>query len=511
MALCGLALVVFAVVALSGPGRIDIDDGQARFEAGRSLVEHGDLAVRDPRVVWHRLPGRNGQDYTYYRFPQELIAAGCILVADATGPSSEGRRHFIFSLHGAVVAAALAALYATWFRRRGHNPTSAILWGAGGVFCTPNWYYATSTFDDAIGSLAVVAAVVLADVGRTGRWWFLALSAGCVGLALNCKPPLAAVLLPAMALADDTCRSSWTRVGRVVIFGSGLVIGYLAFIGYDELKFPPEVREIHDRIRAEQSHPIFAGNPVEALLDFTIGPSSGSLWYFPPIILCAAGIWNWLQSPKWLTAAAAVAMIVAVVGFCSLLAFYKGGVCWGPRYLTPVFAMTWLFAPSGVALLGKRPARLLLLAGVGVQVLALAVVPERLHLERRVPSGFFYVNPWLYLRPEIGHVFNRPREVFDASLAPPSPEFTPAPAPSFCLPVFDPPYYTGPIGIEGVRRYTLLNGFRPWLVTIPQLPSSDQPIDMGSTAGFFGLLATTGFGILIGLSCLQKSVRSEAI
>src|SRR5689334_20259349 len=80
-ALAGLSLVVFAVVALTGPGRIDIEDGQTRFEAGRSLVEHGDPAIRDPRVVWHPFPGRGGLTYTYYRFPQEVIAAGCILLA----------------------------------------------------------------------------------------------------------------------------------------------------------------------------------------------------------------------------------------------------------------------------------------------------------------------------------------------------------------------------------------------------------------------------------------------
>ncbi len=49
---------VFAVAALSGPGRIDIVDGQARFEAARSLIETGDSTVRDARVWFGVFPGR---------------------------------------------------------------------------------------------------------------------------------------------------------------------------------------------------------------------------------------------------------------------------------------------------------------------------------------------------------------------------------------------------------------------------------------------------------------------
>ena len=62
LTLVGLALFVFAVVALTAPGRIDIEDGQTRFEAGRSLIEHGDTAIRDPRLVWFRF--RDGAAWT---------------------------------------------------------------------------------------------------------------------------------------------------------------------------------------------------------------------------------------------------------------------------------------------------------------------------------------------------------------------------------------------------------------------------------------------------------------
>jgi hypothetical protein len=496
LALSGLALAVFGAVALTGPGRIDIEDGQTRFESGRSLIEHGDTAIRDPRLVWFRLPGRDGLDYTLYRFPQELVAAGCIWLADATGPVAEGRRHFIFSLHGAVAAAVLAVLYAGWFRRRGRTPAAAITWAGGGIFCTPCWYYATSTFDDILGALTVVAAVLLADAARTSGGWRLALAAGCIGLALNCKQPLAAVLLPAVALADDPARPLRARLGRAATLGLGFVAGYAVYVGYEAWKFPPPQRAEVATILATKYPPIFFGaSPVEALLDYLVGPSSGSVWYFPPVLLCAAGLRAWWRAGRRRAVAAVVLACAAVVTFFSILTLSKGGVCWGPRYLTPLFALLWLFAPDGVAVLGRPPARLLLAAGVVVQLLALAVVPERLYLERQLPSNFYLAEPWLYFHPALSHLLNRPQEVVDALTAPPAPEFTPAPTPTFTLPVMEPPHYRGPPGRDGVHQYTLLNTLRPWWVTFQHLPPDKRPVGPAETAAGLAAIAAAGLGL----------------
>lgn len=57
----GVFLSVFAFVALTGPGRIDIVDGQTRYEVARSVVDHGDMAIRDPNIWFERFPGRGGR------------------------------------------------------------------------------------------------------------------------------------------------------------------------------------------------------------------------------------------------------------------------------------------------------------------------------------------------------------------------------------------------------------------------------------------------------------------
>src|SRR5881394_1130605 len=59
-ALLGLFLAMFAVLALSGPGRLDIVDGHTRYETARSLVDHHDCVIRDPDVWFNVFPGRDG-------------------------------------------------------------------------------------------------------------------------------------------------------------------------------------------------------------------------------------------------------------------------------------------------------------------------------------------------------------------------------------------------------------------------------------------------------------------
>src|SRR5947208_8834855 len=175
-ALAGQFLFVFAAVALSGPGRIDIVDGQTRYEVACSLVEHGDSIIRDERVWFWVFPGRDGARYTPYRLPQSMLGTGAIALADVTGPVSEGRRHFFFTLTSAFACALLPLAYALWFRHQGLTPRAALFWSTAGVFCTPSWFYGISTFDDILGSAALALAVCVGFLTR-GRCTLLVAAA----------------------------------------------------------------------------------------------------------------------------------------------------------------------------------------------------------------------------------------------------------------------------------------------------------------------------------------------
>jgi hypothetical protein len=182
------------------------------------------------------------------------------------------------------------------------------------------------------------------------------------------------------------------------------------------------------------------------------------------------------------------------------MTIYKGDPTWGPRYLTPVFAVLWLYAPAGAKRLGRGRTRFLLAAGLVVQLLGLSIDPHRLYVERKLPSAFYLDSPWHYFRLPFAHLPNRPREIAEAWAADPAPEFTPAPSPTFAVPIIDPPHLPEK-GSGVVYRYQVWRGFRPWWASFPHLPAGERPVDLGRTAGLFGLLAAAGVAaVAAGLS-----------
>ncbi|HVC98887.1 MAG TPA: hypothetical protein VND64_34800, partial [Pirellulales bacterium] len=293
LALMGQFLFVFSVVALSGPGRIDIADGLVRYEVARSLAEHGDSVIRDKAINFMVFEGRGGRLYTNYRFPQSLLGVGAIVVSDLTGVVSEPRRHFYYSLLGAVACGALALVFSVWFRSLGHAPRPALLWGAAGVFCTPNWFYGTTTFDDVFGGLAVVIAVVVAYLGRHTRPLLAAAVAGAsIGLAFNCKQPLGLFALVALAAIRDTGRSWQRQRGRMICLATGVVAGVAGYLGYESYKFPPGSMAANATALDSYLGP-WPGKPVPALVALVFSPGIGILWYWPPVVIGLAGLRAW--------------------------------------------------------------------------------------------------------------------------------------------------------------------------------------------------------------------------
>jgi hypothetical protein len=500
LALAGQALFVFAAVALSGPGRIDIVDGQTRYEVARSLVEHGDVAVRDERVWFWVFPGRDGQRFTYYRFPQSVAGTGAIWLADTTGPTAEGRRHFFFSLIGAAACSQLAVTYSLVFRGLGLSAIQSLAWSCAGIFCTPSWYYGTTTFDDILGTAASALALGAALLGRPRFPLTGAAVAGLgVGLSLNCKEPLGIVVLPvlaALAILPEG-RRRWLAYGLVV---AGTLAGVMAYLVDRWSKFPPGTTQAHAELLAKYLPDSWFGNPAAALAGWALSPGAGVWWYCPTLILSIAGFTIWYRREKRFTTALALAAAVFVF-FFACFPFYKGDPTWGPRYLTPIFAWGWVLVPAGAARMGRLLVASLLAAGFLVQGLALSVDPHRLYVERSLPSGFNAVAPWLYFNPRISHLLNRPREIGEILGARdrPAEAFTPSPEPTFTFPVIDPPYLpeTGPRAVE---KYGVLNSFRPWWASQPYLSPGERPVALGPTVALLGGILLAGLTLVFAAS-----------
>jgi hypothetical protein len=491
----GLGLGVFALIALSGPGRIDIIDGQARYFVARSLVDHGDVVVREPGFWFLVLPGRDGNLYSTYRLPHIVAAVPAILLADADGTVSEARREFFFTLIGAVAGALLAVVYALWFRAQGHSPLAAVGWALAGIVCTPNWYYSTSTFDDILGTLFVVAAVALGWwAGRGARPLTGAALAGLMlGLAFNSKQPLAVITLPVLALALTMDRSWRTRFGSAVLVLGGLALGMIAYKGFEWYKFPPESTDDHARLLARYLLP-WPGNTLAGLCGLLCSPAAGIFWYCPPVLLGLFGLIQWRRRERCFSVAFAVASLVFVV-FISTMSFYKGDLCWGPRYVTPILALLWLFAPSAAAIWPRRLTVGLLCLGFLVQLLGLSVDPLRLYVHHRLPSGYFGGQEWIHFEPALGHLVNRPREILEicrddgaqttAFCADPRPTST-----TLLLEDYD----NGP---EAVRKYRFLASFRPWWISQRWLSPPERPVALLPTVTMLLVLAAAGLGLSV--------------
>jgi hypothetical protein len=502
----GLGLSVFAIVALSGPGRFDNVDGETRYEVARSLVDHGDHIIRNPSVWFGVFPGRDGQPYTYYRFPQSFLGVPAIVMSDWLGGVSEGRRQFAFVLTSAAAAAVLSIAYFIWFRRTGRGDRSALRWAVLGIVCTPAWYYGTSTFDDLLGAAVIVAAVVIAEPRRHCRLLSRALWSGLiVGLAFNCKQPLAVFGLAVLAAVDDPEVPLRRRLAVASLVALGVAAGAAAYLGYHDYKFPAETRAAHGPLLAAYT-PVWPGKFKIALIVLLLSPGAGVLWYSPSLLLCVSGMASWGRKETRFIAGLAISTVL-FVAFIASMSIFKGDPSWGPRYMTPVLALFWLFAPDGAAKATRPAAASLLVVSFAVQLAGLAVEPQRLYLQRGLPPGFSIAAPLLFFLPQNAHLISRPREIaevwqarndsgleFSPALTPTDawyPNFAPEKAPSM------------------IARYKVLNAFRPWWISFQYLGPNERPVPIGFTVVLLLGICVLGCALIVSGSRMERNVTSR--
>lgn len=496
LSIAGLFLVAFAVVALTGPGRIDIIDGQTRYEVARSLVEHGDVVIRDPGVWYPIAPGRDGKTYTNYRLPHSLLGVPAILLADATGPVREARRHFFFSLINAVSVAACVAAYVIWFRRAGYSMRSAACWAMLGLLATPLWYYSTSTFDDVLGTAFVLWGLLAAAESRRKEsvGWCLIASAA-IGIAINCKQPLGIFLLPMLvATIGGDWRDSAARQ-RVLIILAGAFLGAVTWWAFEFYKFPPGT----GGVSSQYSPPVWHTEILTAALVLLVSPAAGVIWYSPAVILSFAGAGVARRHDRWLANALALACLGFFLFICCL-GFFKGDIGWGPRYLTPVLAVLWLWAPAGAARVGRARTAFLVSFAVVVQFLSLAHDPHRLYVRNEYQPIINIARPWQHFDLRSSHLLYRPVEIAESLMSLGQPErFSPAPCPT-CAPPPPDELVNDP---SCLTRYEVFRSLRPWWACEFGLPPSERPVDLSAA------LIVLSAVMLCGATLLYSGLRHD--
>src|SRR5208283_4603298 len=133
--------------------------------------------------------------------------------------------------------------------------------------------------------------------------------------------------------------------------------------------------------------------------------------------------------------------------------------------------------------------------GLVVQLNALCIDPHRLYIEQCLPSAFYVSAPGLYFHPAISHLINRPREIAEvlSSQGDRANRYSPSPTPTFAFPVID----FVERGPTAIRRYHVLNTFRPWWANMGYLDQRIRPVNLTKTVLLLVLISLIGLGLMV--------------
>lgn len=393
----GIFLLSLAIYILLSPGRIDIIDGQFRYEVAHSLISHGSAALFDPALLHWGLPGVDGLRYSSYGLSGSLIAGPLLFVSQLLAPGSRDLEQAMFAMTSPLLAAAtLGYLYAI-YRSFGASVYSAMGWTFVFGFATLFMPLATSVFDQAQNAFCVLVSFYYAYAANRKRLSWQAVLGGAAFIALINYKEAYIVLWPgllwAAGLRPGTALLQIKTNRTVQIYIAAGIVGLALWIAYNMIRFgQPFLPYISG------AHPPLFGNTLIGLINLTISPGKGLLWYSPASLLAIFG-WKvfWKKHPD-LAGGIAIAIGLWTLLIASL-SFSGGDWCWGPRYWVPVLPLIALAAPfvrfSRNA--GKITAALVIGTSLGIQCLAISVDHQRFFFARSLPPFFWYENSLFYL------------------------------------------------------------------------------------------------------------------
>jgi hypothetical protein len=357
----------------------------------QSLVERGRL---DLGPVWGAVQGVDGSTYGRYGIGLSLLHAPLLLIGRAfdvlvpdgvsslAGPGvsiyyPENFAVFATTLVGPLCGALAAATF--WqiallvgFTVRVSAALTALL-----VLATQLW----PASRDSLPHVVVLLLELLALRSALG-WRRPVVSAAALGSAIGFMflvRPFDAVLAgPALLLHAAHRNAAATRGARVAGRAVLALVACLAIAGalgalHNWLRFADVLA--FDEPGAQSFHtPLVLG-----IYGLVFSAGRGLLFYSPPIVAGLFGL------PAFARRRPAEAALIVAVSLAYLVAYgsytnWEGGLCWGPRYVTPLVPL--LLLPAGELLSSGIVARLfvaaLAVAGFAVQILGTLVDFQRL-------------------------------------------------------------------------------------------------------------------------------------
>ncbi len=545
LAAAGVFLLAVSVYILSGPGRIDMIDGQLRYEVTASLIDDGRPIIRDPALKFVGVRGPNGLRYAHYNAGGSIVGLFPVWLGSLF-PDPDGElRRFLFSLTSCFLGAAAAALLYLFYLDLGISRKRALAWTLVSSFATLLWPASTSSFDNAQHAFFLLLAVYLGHRSATAGPARLAAWAGLAAGVPILYQEYLAILAPALALSTlawpagpsgapnqelspnvveahgqrgsktersvgkmllnapnflkSLDRHSQTRYALFIV-GAGL--GLALALVYNWFRFGSPFALGSALLERQFHFPLF-GNPLVGLATLLLSPGKSIFLYSPPIILGLLGFRRLRRHVPSLGLTLLAASVILVL-FLSNIAFVGGDWCWGPRYLVPLLPL-WALAFPFVTVQRFRRSLVAAIVGAGlaVQLAALAVDHQRFFFERGLPDYFWGEDPWFYFKHSA--LVARPGEI--ASLRKGAPEtakqFAPGPYPflqTYCI--FGNPPSKRSSAPVWMRQFSVFYLPRPWPFWMRSFEQERRPINTATWLRGSLTLA------MAGIVCIYFGLRS---
>jgi hypothetical protein len=531
----GVFLVVLAAYILSSPGRIDVFDGQARYEVAYNWLLAGRPIIREPvtrRLMGFR--GRHNLTYSHYGAGGSLFAIPLVWMGTWNDDPPGETSRFLFSLTCCVFGALTCSVLYLFYRQLDISFPRALAWTFVTAFTTMLWPCSITTFDNAQHAFFVIGSLYLGFLSAKRKSRLLAVAGGLVAGILMLYQEYFLLILPALAISTlswshagtmaeskdpmqgkqhpgkplacqlrqaaqavgGAIRSACQQAGqrresclRFLLFLTSASVGVIAYLGYNDLRFGSFFQNGNLTYAARYHYPTF-GNPIAGFLTLFTSPGKSVFLYSPPIIL---GLWGfrclWRRKPQLGTAIAATSTILVL--FISCITFAGGDWCWGPRYLVVLLPL-WALANPFVSLRGRLRRNLmlaLLAAGLVVQGLGLSIENQRFFLERALNDFFWTEDPWFYFKHSA--LFARVGELGSLAhgLPPMAREFNPMTYPSLStFTLFGPPpgvpRRVTPVWMRQFKIFYLPKPWPIWMWTIkPELRAINLEACLGALFG----------------------------
>jgi hypothetical protein len=502
----GVSLVLLGLYVLTSPGRIDMIDGQVRYEVARNWIDRGRPVVLDRALISTGLTVKTpGAAYGVYNAAASVVAMPIMLVSRALPRHTAERDRFLFAMVGPLFGAVLGGMLVVVYSMLGLSLGGAVAWALVCTLGTLWWPASTTVFDQNQHAVWLLLAVLLAwESGRRGSVG-LALLAGGAGAALVTYQENYALLLPlvGMAVAAKASEGNANTPGRLrqpvdratvrryVAFGAASSVGLLALIAFNYARFGAPFNEG----RFDDPMIFGRGNVLAALLGLLVSPGKGFFLFSPPLLLAFLG------ARRLLALAPALATTIVAVSLTHLLvvaqvAFFGGDWCWGPRYLL-VLAPLWALAGPFAATRARRiVVAVLVVLGVSIQVMAISLDHHRFFYERNLAPHFWAEDPWFYFRSS--QLLARPGELAATWLSGVPTEavaFSPTPWREVTYSPFGPrrPAQSS----EWVRRFAVFYLPRPWPLWFHALDPAQRPVAAWPWLALCGASIILGGGLVL--------------